>query len=459
MLNEIDINYKPVAAEIFSAAWCNLDCTYCYIPKHNTKISEKHADIIKEIKAVDPIIDRLKNIYGEHLEVISHWGSEPSLTLHLFDNFYKKAIETFPKLNAIMLSSNFIENTERVTDFILNFPKEKQFTFTVQMSLDGPKWITDSNRRGGATDDIISNIVQFVENINKNEDIFHKVNVHFKPTVTKEQFTTLLDNNGVFEYFSFFDDVCFKLSEANKFNNVQINFDCSPTIVCPDEYTQQDGINLNIFYNQILELKTKNIFKVVVPELSYYWSLVRLCKHGREFTTKHSMFTCSAGDSQFGISEYLNPCHDTFYHPYNEMKDAVKKDSDRINSNHEKENVERGRFELTKRVYNKKIDSLSEKDYIEYIYNLRAFHDFTKFKTSASVAVIKELAYAGLVSSCYKQDKMAELLGTFVNTRHSCPTGNVQNLGSKHLNNIAYFKLFGNGLFENFLKRYIEENL
>ena len=80
-------NFNPVALELFSAAWCNLDCTYCYIPKHNKFIVEKHKKIIEEVIEVVVIVDRIKKLYGNQLKVVSHWGTEPSLTIQHFGPF------------------------------------------------------------------------------------------------------------------------------------------------------------------------------------------------------------------------------------------------------------------------------------------------------------------------------------------------------------------------------------
>lgn len=236
-----------------------------------------------------------------------------------------------------------------------------------------------------------------------------------------------------------------------------MRFNCDPTIVCPDDYTQQDGKNFSELYLQILELGKSNYFNTIRPSFGYYGALEKIGKLAHEYFTKQHMFTCSAGDSQFGVSEYLHPCHDTFYHPYENIKEAFYKDKDRLGSEFDICNVEIGRYDLVKNTLTKDISSMEEKDYQKYLYELRAYHDFTKHKLSTGVALSKELAHCGLISDCYKNDDMALLLAMYVNTRHSCPTGNIENLGSKFLNFIAYYKLFGNGLLENFLKRYLKE--
>ena len=41
---------SPVAIELFSAVWCNLDCVYCYIPKVDNFLLPKHKELINEIE-------------------------------------------------------------------------------------------------------------------------------------------------------------------------------------------------------------------------------------------------------------------------------------------------------------------------------------------------------------------------------------------------------------------------
>lgn len=442
-----------VAAELFSCSWCNLDCVYCYIPKGNQTIKDKHKKIIEEIKEVTPVIDRFKKLYGDSIKVISHWGSEPSLTIKYFDKFYERALEEFPKLNRVSMSSNFLSNTDDLVNFINNFPKERKFSFDIQLSLDGPPWITDKNRRGGSTQKIVENMVKFVDGI----DTVHKVETHFKPTVSREDYPKLLEGNNALNYYAFFDHVLMELMVANRENKVNIKRGCDPTVICPDAYTQQDGINFNMLYEKTQKIRKENKFKYVIPDSNYWHAFRRLMLIHDEFYTKHKMFTCSAGDSQFGISEYLHPCHDTFYLPYPSIQDDMLRDTDRICSKQEDNSIKTGKIDSTVKWLTLPVSEITEKDLIRYIYTLRGFHDFPKHKMNSGVGIIKEMAHCGQVSECYKNDEMAALLSMFALTRHSCPTGNAQENGSINVGTHTYYRLFGNGLVENFVRRWYNE--
>lgn len=459
MDNQLELT--GVAAEIFAASWCNLDCTYCNIPKHNQMIKDQHKKIIEDIIKVTPIIDRLVKLYGDSLEIISHWGSEPTLTLGYFKAFYKEAVVKFPRLERISMSSNFMTSPTVISNFILNdIPKSKVMKIDVQMSIDGEAKVTEVNRGVGTTEIIQKNIISFVENMNRDESIYHNVEIHFKPTMSKEQYQDLLNGDNMRDHYQFFDNLMGRIKAANKYNNVVIVGSCDPTVVCPDKYTKKDGEVLSEFYIKVEALAKEKLFKHLTPSFSsYYGGFTRLIDFNDELFTKSRMFTCSAGDSQFGVSEYIHPCHDTFYLPYDEVQDAIRDDMGRINSNREAENADSGRIELAKKVLTKKLDSMTQLDVNKYQYHMRAFHDFTKFRLSFSVAVVMLMAKCGQVSECYKDPKMATLLGLFATVRHSCPTGNQAYTGSVHLTDMAYFRLFGNGLVESFLKKAITNEL
>ena len=444
------------AVELFAASWCNLDCTYCSIPKHNQMIKDKHKKIIEEIVAVTPIIDRLKLLYDkDKLSVVSHWGSEPTLTLGLFKNFYIEAVKIFKNLNAITLSSNFMTSPRVISNFIINdLPKERKFTLSVQMSIDGEEWATEVNRGVGTTETIQNNIVSFIQQLNDADKVIHKVKVHFKPTMSKDQYEHLLSDNKLYDHYKFFDNLIDRMTKANYKNRVIIQLGVDPTAVCPDKYTKRDGEVLAIFYAKIQELAANNDYKYVTPSFgSYYSAFDRIMKYYDELFTKARMFTCSAGDSQFGVSEYLHPCHDTFYMPYNEVQDAIRDDLGRINSSRELDNLESGRTGIVQKTMFVKIDGLDQEGADKYVYLMRGFHDFFKFRVSSGVAVILLMAKCGQVSPCYKNKDMATILSIFAIIRHSCPTGNVQYSGSMHVPEHAYFRLFGNGLLEQFIKK------
>lgn len=439
---------SPVAAEIFSAGWCNLNCNYCYIAKDNEFLKKIHQKIINSVQN-GKLLENVYEAYGENLTCLSHWGTEPSLTLPHFHDFYKKAFKIFPKLDTIKWSSNFMTPISNTIDFIKSIKDERRITIDIQVSLDGPPIITDENRRKGNSKLIVENFIKMVEELQKFE-FNHQISFHFKPTIAKHQYQWVIDN--IYDYYKYFDDVLELVISRNKKRDVKFLLSCDPTIVCPQDYTKKDGIRFHELYKKQMELREKNDFKYVVPENNYYMRFKRL-KYLDEFFTKQRMFTCSAGDSQYGIDFDGNIfwCHDHYYHKYDEYKKSCETDHSRLEEN------STDKFDLIRKNHINNLEK-KEEELIKKQLVIRNFHDFAKLKVATGFTLIKELERCGLVSETYRDDKMAELLSIYCCMAHSCPTNLLERNGSYYVPEIAYYKLFGNDIFLDFVKRYKKEN-
>lgn len=438
-----------VAAELFSAGWCNLHCKYCYIPKADF-LKDVHKVIIEKIESGEMISD-LKEIFGKELTDISHWGTEPTLTTGKFKDFYKQAIEEFPNLKNISLSSNFMTNPENLVKFVLDIlPKERVFNITMQVSLDGPAYITDANRLGGATDQIIKNCLYVTKELNARNKV-HKLHMHLKPTIGADNIKTLSDFDKTEEYYDFFDDFMYEWVSVG--NNIDISRNCDPTLVTPSEYTAEDGRNFyKLILNQI-ELKKHKYKAISSPESNYFERFRSKLWFYREFHTKHRMFTCSAGDSQMGIGDLPNSmhsCHRSFYLDNDKYINAAKEYG---LDNMTLQGIDTGRNDVLADKYI--VNTRDDKQVIKMLYLSRAHHDFTKHRLSFGVSAVLELARAGQVSKCYNDPQMALMLAYFSQV-FDCPMDDIVLSGSTMMKPIPTFKIFGNGVFENILSRILK---
>jgi len=426
-----------------------LRCKYCYIPKTDF-LKDVHKVIIEKIESGEMLSD-LKEIFGKDLTHISHWGTEPTLTVKKFKDFYKQAIEEFPNLENITLSSNFMTNPENLVEFVLDvLPKERVFNIDLQVSLDGPAYITDANRLGGATDQIIKNCIYVTNELNLRNKI-HKISMHLKPTIGVDVIKILTDLDKMAEYYSFFDE--FVSDWVAVGNNINISRACDPTLVTPFDYTAEDGKNFyKLLLNQI-ELKKNKYKSISSPESNYFERFRSRLWFYREFHTKHRMFTCSAGDSQVGVGDFPNTihaCHRTFYLDHDEYVGAAKEYGlDKLTL----QGIDSGRSDLLANGYI--VDVKNDERLIKMLYKSRAHHDFTKQRISFGVASVLELAKAGQVSACYNDKQMAVLLAYFSQV-FDCPMDNVVLTGSTILKSIPTFRIFGNGVFENILDRILK---
>jgi hypothetical protein len=443
--------WTPVkAAEIFAAGWCNLDCDYCYIPKAPF-LKEIHQNIIDRIKSGEMLND-LWELYGEDLEELGHWGTEPTLTVKYFKDFYYKAIEIFPKLNKIFLSSNFMTNPNSVIEFITEIlPTTRSLIVQVQFSIDGPPWITDHNRCGGSTETMKKNVVKFIKAINESDTI-HRVMTHVKPTFGPEQLKKMSEYKYVNGYYTFFDELFTQIKEANFNNKVSVQYACNPTMAVPAVYTKEDGehyAKMLKWQRKCHDLKWKSIG---APDPAHFYRWRGNMIVSNDWYKKHHQFTCSAGGSCWAMGDKpktVHSCHRTFY----------------LDDERYMEGARSAVFDpVFKNALGNVKDIMADTGIIDFSdkYNLykqmyvnRSDKDFTMLQTSIAIATCYELANAGLIKKKYMNPKNAYVLQmTALFTE--CPIDMRFIYGSYHIRDINFLKLWGNGALEEMIIHYIQ---
>lgn len=441
-----------VAVELFASGWCNLECKYCYIPKTDF-LKDIHKGIIERIKD-GSLADDVIEIYGSDIETIAHWGTEPTLTITQFKPFYDKISKACPKLKEVKISSNFMTNPSNLVKWITEvIPQDKKLNVAIQVSLDGPPFITDKNRIGGSTSKIMENCLAFTKEINKVGTI-HNVHSHLKPTSGIDDILSLCDMNKTTEYYEFFDDFVTQWKEANSNNVIDIMDSCDPTLVLPGEYSSEDG---KAFYQLLLnqlELQKRKWKSIQRPESNYYWRYKQKFPYYREFFTKQKMFTCSAGDSCLGVGDIPGTshfCHQTFYMDHPEYYDEARKyglDQQTMDG------IDSGRANIAKD--NFIINKDDEFKTIKMMYLTRGYNDFVEGKTSNTISQILALADCGQINPIYKDIRLAEQFSHFAQVV-DCPIDNVLISGSQLVGCLSLLRVFGNGVFENILKRTLKE--
>ncbi len=448
--------HSPKAGEMFSAGWCNLKCSYCYIPKDNEFLMGFHKKIREGIKDGSTLC-KFHELYGDNLTSFSHWGTEPTLTLldHI-PKFYTEALKLFPKLDTIAFSSNYMVGGDIIPTFIKNFPKtDRTIKFDLQISIDGPKWLTDNNRGEGSTEKIIKNSIETIKKINEIENVNgtkFKVRMHVKPTAVIGDIKRFAYNFSVLEsYYRFFDRLFCNYRGANSNNKIDFMYNCDPTIVVPYDFTQEDGFAMSKLFDSQLILSSEYKFNLLKPSSAYYNRFMSKIPAMGEWYTKNFMFSCSAGDGGFSLDEKHNvvPCHRVFYitsHNYIETSKKCVGDLIRIDESTVKNLSE-----------NYSGDSNDQLDIDRLLLINRGYHDFSKFKECYGVSTIQLMAQHGQVSKVYKNFELARLLSYFVTSCIACPMENISTGGSIFIQHSSLFKLFGNGFFEKVLRKYINE--
>jgi sulfatase maturation enzyme AslB (radical SAM superfamily) len=445
-LNEYFSENVASAIQLFSSGWCNLNCKYCFIPKTDF-LKKVHSKIIERIKNGD-LLKELKEMMGEDLDSLSHWGTEPTLTLSLFKDFYKEAVDSFPKLNNIHMSSNFMTPPKNIINFVNEIlPKNRKLNVSFQISLDGPEWITDKNRLGGSTNTIVNNVKEVISNV---ED-FHNISFTIKSTITKEIVRKMCDKEVLVNYYDFFEDCLKKWIESIGNKKITISQFVNPTLVVPDNYTQDDGISFLKMIKLQFEIGNEERYKhIFYPSCFYFNRWVDKLPYYKEYFTKPRMFSCSSGDSCFGFGDLPNTlygCHRSYYTNYPEYENEVKK----WNKNKKEiDNIEAGRNEII--VKTGIADINNKKQFLKMLYVNRGFQDFIIHRTTIRMAAIHELACCNQISPIYKNKKFSYLFSTFLEGC-SCQLDNVYEGSTMEASVLSTIRMFGNGAFEFYVKK------
>jgi len=429
-----------VAAELFSAAKCNMNCNYCYIEK-NEENEEINNQIVESMKDGTFIKD-LKKVYGEELKNIGLWGTEPTMNMDVFTEYLlPELFNSFPKLNEISFSTNMLQYYDKIVKMIEKVQKEccdnQTFYVSVQLSDDGLHF-TDLNRYNGASSKIIKNTKKLINELD-NILITDKVKVSFsiKPTLSMENITELVEApDKVFEWYRYFEEQYF--TYFNQINNKNLSFvtKVSPTFVLPDNYNKQDGEKCKIFFNNIFELSKSNKLQYMRGSLNGYINVLsKIIKNASQITYSPYIFTCSAGDTQrgLGINSSTSLCHRAFYI-----------EGECFRNKNFNSPLERFIFYP---------DNLDEKKRVDYIS--RGYHDFMLLKFHLLQNIIKELIIEEEIERDIIKKEYMDIFTLFILVKFHCVADNLLYSSSAHLPVYNLIKLWGNGAFKELLKDYL----
>lgn len=427
------------AGEVLTSGWCPGDCVYCYIPK-SEQMKALHEEIVERLQS-GKYLDELEAVYGKNLQYLGFWGTEPVLTLPIIEKRIPEIFQRFPKLEFIGFSTSMLLD-ESVLENFIRCLIGRPIKLSIQISLDGPPWITDTNRAVGSADFIPKRFLRLVEAINDVD--LGKLNVQFsfKPTHSIDNIQVFNRDKGKFkEYFEYFDRIIAGYKRIKKNKQVTLQGAASPTLVVPGKYTSLDGREFAEYLRQIHKLDR---------DTAYTSRLKRLFKFQDELYKK-AMFTCSGGDSNFGVSDgRFHICHRTFYYDNEKYIEAVLREQDM------------GNWDVS--VFNKGMVDHIVHNFIvppehltRFRYVLRGYHDFWELQFGYTAAMVTELALCGQADERYLTDEeLMTWFVLFINGCLSCPMENLLNTGTLHFQTLSMIRLWSNGAFQELLRRFRE---
>lgn len=468
------------AAEIFTTAYCNMNCKYCYIPKTDG-LKDVHKKIIEAIKD-DSYITLLKRIYdgGEGLTSLSFWGTEPTLTLNELTKKIGKLCDEFPNLTKFDMSTNLLSNHNTIIEFIEELeiqaertkhqrqnkernPKDEFIEFSFQVSLDGPEEITDYNRHPNSTKAIVSHLLEIYEVLYKKRFKHIRVKSNLKSTLSFENIKEMVEDPAKLEsYADFFETLLENLKrigmtyDPKRESGFGHQGSITPTHVVPGNYTSSDGKVLAKFYRQLDSLGRSGRYQHL-NSLGQFGSAVEdLIEKSYLVESRPYQITCSGGDCNFSVDfqESLHICHRMLFLNNEEYVKGITSEQQR-SANWDVDLIEKSTIGVIKKYYTPNVNN--REDFLRFLYLNRSYHDFLKTRQEFAYTMIKELAFAGQASPIYLlDDNMAHMFSYFMAMTFTCPAESL--ICNGHLNTIptSLLRAFGNGLFEETMERYLK---
>lgn len=433
------LNKEIVAVDLMTCASCPMNCRYCYIPK-SPEMGDMQKEIINDLKD-GSALSRLKKLYGENLECLGLWGTEPTITMPYITGKIKEILESFPKLNKISYSTSGITDQKYIIDMVKELAKYDRDVFVShQISLDGPEWITDMNRMPGSFKVVISNFVKLVKELNIIDMKKITVEIRWKPTIDIHNMKEFInDEYKIVEYLDMFKNLRKTFNEINKNKNVTLVDSNLPSLVVPGKYTSEDGK----IFAQFMRVWHKYGITTYTPRLNRI-------KTFHKYLPRKRMFTCSGGRSSYAVGKNIYICHRSMFFDDERYIASILQNNDIDNWDISLFNA--GIIKLINEKYIVGIDDLRNQKRLAYVYG--GHNDYWKFEIGYLRAVLNELVECGMAEpQLIKNEGLFELFALFMISANDCPMENLLNTGSIHLTPISMIKLWANGAFTELLKK------
>ena len=412
-----------INVNLLASSICNLNCKYCYVPKV-PELKSAHKELNENIKN-GSIIDLLKENFDlTNLSSVAFWGAEPTLNLDNCFTFVNDLCKDY-NITSLTIPTNLTPDVdETIFPFVQKLQDlNKEIKINLQVSLDGPNFITDKNRGIGTTKKILQNLDRIIKYYNETDLKKISFRIFGKQTWSVDNLIFLKNNMEIIKYIGlFFTNLQDELIKKNKNKNIEFGKFSLGNFATPGNYTVDDGTNLNDIYKYCI----KNNYLKSIPFIFYVNHLRKIFELNHVFTKPFSVSCGSKDSASIGVDNKIHMCHRSFHTEY-----------------------ENDWF-CNKFVY-------SEKDINKMEYVVQSYHRFSFHTTNLTANIIIELAKNSQVLKKYKDPNHAFILATFVNLCICCPLENLIVNSNINCNPVSSIRLFGNGAMEQVIKYYYEK--
>ena len=454
MTNLCDCTKEREVCVFYLTATCNLKCRYCYIDKSDVLV--KIDQILEESYKDNYYFDFMKEIFPDpyQLKEIEFWGGEPTYGLHRVEHIIQDAIKYYPRLHSFMLSTNLttekgFQDLCHFFTIFKDFP-DRQFTFNLQLSLDGPESINDLNRGKGTTKLFTKYFSKLLIEIDPILNNVPNLSIHafFKPTLDASSLAQLQTKDDIIKYYQFFEFYK-KASDTYVFNNRWDLAIPTPNTATPSPHTVEDGKNFANFCKICRDIiiddnNGESVFQYPRNIMPFFRNDLRSCA---DTSFKRGCGTCGAGSRILGLlpNHLISSCHSGFVDLLEDYKLQCIARQDSVDRT-----IDVNLF-LPDGIRNTATHTLEE--YKMFEQQMKSFNQDAKFQISELASLIQLYAFAGQIDKKYYQAAEAVKAAHFIQDHTaSCVRDNLGETGSKFLFQVGFIKLFLNGA-----KEYIED--
>lgn len=363
-------------------------------------------------------------------------------------NLVHQLIEYYPYFNSMYSSTNFsydswLDQFMGLMNCFAQYPY-RQFNYLLQLSVDGPPELNDSNRGEGVSQRCIENfdkLIQLIKDGKFPENV--KLECAIKGTWDVDCIQKLNSKEKLIEFYQYYENAY--IDKVKQLNNPNITMGCSiPNTAVPAPVTKQDGINFANLVKLCREIEQENI---VEKYFKYYQCITPYSAwefNNIENTLCGVCSRCGTGYNMVGFLPHnmVSACHEGFTLLAEKYKEFAK------NRSEENLTVTLNKFfELTETPL-----CLTDDQYIEHERKMSYISCDTPTQISNSILLIIALAMSGLIDKKYVNEYKATLAAKYILQNTSfCIKANYATTGSFVLEPVGEYVLLLNGALDYLL--------
>lgn len=436
-------NSNRSIAILYPCGVCNLNCRYCQIDK-NPVLKDIDAALEDSFKG-DYYFNRIKEYFPRRdmLKRVETWGGEPFLHMDRVYPLVHQLINYYPYFMSMFSSTNFAYDSwfDQFIGLMNCFAKypDRNFTYELQLSVDGPPYINDRNRGEGVTDRCIKNFNKLINYIKA--DKFPKnimLMINLKGTWDLQAIYDLNNKDKLIEFYQFYENTYLENVIELKKDNIQC-FPSIPNVAVPSPVTKADGKIFAELVKKCREIEQENL---VYHYFKYYNFITPFMSNNVCNTTYvQQVCTCGTGDSLVGFlpNNMMSSCHEGFVQFVERYKQYASTSS------------KTDKVICFDQFVNEQTESmcLSDDGYELHEFKMSMYNCDSPSRLATDTAMIMALAMADLIDDQYLDEKRALFAASAIqNSGAYCIKDNYNVTGSFTIQPDGMFKLLLNGALE-----------